>query len=473
MFHWSKGILPSCKARLTPISRVTTNRVDLAVVGDAQKEDPAGEALAVVGTLEGLTEYIKKFLSSMDEGRINVSPYDTAWVALIRDINGEDSPQFPASLEWIAQNQLHDGSWGEQYVFSAYDRLLNTLACVVALRSWNVHPHKSEKGIAFIKEKIHKLEHANAENMTSGFEIVFPALLQRARHIGIHDLPYDAPVLQDIMLQEIINWRAPNVYPIDIFVRLWGVDRLTRLGISRLFESEIKNCLEYVHRTPEINNDAYLELAKLDFNRCQAQHQTEWNHMQEWYENSNLQELGISKKDVLVAHFLASASAFEPERSKERSAWAKTRIISKIITSYFNRETTSSEEKAAFLAEFRHSSISDQPKTNSVGGRIIDILRQTLQQLQEGIDKTLCNELENATSAQELCINAENGSVKHMGMEEDMQKLVQLVHEEPTGIDKDIKQTFLLVAKALYYDAYFPAQTVDIHMSKVLFLPVP
>ncbi|KAK4385191.1 Peregrinol diphosphate synthase TPS1, chloroplastic [Sesamum angolense] len=143
----SKGILPSCKARLTPKSRVTTNRVDLAVVGDAQKEDPAGEALEVVGTLEGLTEYIKKFLSSMDEGRINVSPYDTAWVALIRDIDGEDSPQFPASLEWIAQNQLHDGSWGEQFVFSAYDRLLNTLACVVALRSWNVHPHKSEKGI--------------------------------------------------------------------------------------------------------------------------------------------------------------------------------------------------------------------------------------------------------------------------------------------------------------------------------------
>ncbi|KAK4385190.1 Syn-copalyl diphosphate synthase TPS3, chloroplastic [Sesamum angolense] len=155
--------------------------------------------------------------------------------------------------------------------------------------------------------------------MTSGFEIVFPALLQRARDIGIHDLPYDAPVLQDIYAArnyklaripkelmhkvrtsllfsleglEDLEWQkllklrqhngsflfspsstafafmqtkdedclkyinyivqkfnggAPNVYPIDIFVRLWGVDRLTRLGISRLFESEIKNCLEYVH----------------------------------------------------------------------------------------------------------------------------------------------------------------------------------------------------------------------------------
>ncbi|KAL0401010.1 UNVERIFIED_CONTAM: Peregrinol diphosphate synthase TPS1, chloroplastic [Sesamum latifolium] len=696
----------------------------------------------------------------MDDGRISVSPYDTAWVALIRDIDGEDSPQFPASLEWIAQNQLDDGSWGDEHVFSAYDRLLNTLACVVALRSWNLHPHKSDKGVAFIKEKIHELERANAEHMTSGFEIVFPALLQRARDMGIHEIPYDAPVLQEIYAArnykmtripkelmhkvrtsllfsleglEDLEWQkllklrehdgsfltspsstafafmqtkdenclkyinyivqkfnggAPNVYPVDIFARLWAVDRLSRLGISRLFESEIKDCLEYVHsfwnekglfsgrksefcdvdatsvgfmllrlhgfnvspdvlknfkkddgftcfygqtfeslspvfnlyrasqvvfpgekileeanafckkflhekitsnqlldkwlisqhfadevkngweipwyaslprviarlyietycgsddiwvgkslyRMPEINNDAYLELAKLDFNRCQAQHQTEWNHMQEWYENSNLQELGITQKDVLVAYFLATASAFEPERSKERNAWTKSRIISKIITSYFNRETTSSEEKAAFLAEFRDSSITAHPKTNSVGGRIIDILRQTLQQLQEGLDKTLCDELENAwdewlmklqegddancledaallvttlnicggridgakeilsdqhyttlsnlinnisshlsqyknkkTWAQEVCINAENGSIKYMEIEEEMQKLVQFVHEEPTGI----KQTFLVVAKALYYDAYFPAQTVDIHISKVLFVPVP
>lgn len=61
----------------------------------------------------------------MDDGRITVSPYDTAWVALIRDIEGHD----------------------EEY-FLAYDRLLNTLACVVALTYWNVHTHQAEKGIS-------------------------------------------------------------------------------------------------------------------------------------------------------------------------------------------------------------------------------------------------------------------------------------------------------------------------------------
>lgn len=34
----------------------------------------------------------------------------------------------------------------------------------------------------------------------------------------------------------------------DIFGRLWAVDRLQRLGISRFFKLEIEDCLSHVHR---------------------------------------------------------------------------------------------------------------------------------------------------------------------------------------------------------------------------------
>lgn len=34
----------------------------------------------------------------------------------------------------------------------------------------------------------------------------------------------------------------------DLFEHIWIVDRLQRLGISRYFEEEIKECLDYVHR---------------------------------------------------------------------------------------------------------------------------------------------------------------------------------------------------------------------------------
>lgn len=93
---------------------------------------------------------IKSILSSLEDGEITVSAYDTAWVALVKDVNGSGAPQFPASLEWIAKNQLQDGSWGDNELFSAHDRIINTLACVIALKSWNMHPEKCEKGSTII-----------------------------------------------------------------------------------------------------------------------------------------------------------------------------------------------------------------------------------------------------------------------------------------------------------------------------------
>lgn len=93
-----------------------------------------------------LVEKIKDMLNSLKDGISSVSPYDTAWVALIRDTNGSDKPQFPSCLQWIVDNQLCDGSWGEESIFCIYDRLLNTLACVVALTTWNTAPEMRNKG---------------------------------------------------------------------------------------------------------------------------------------------------------------------------------------------------------------------------------------------------------------------------------------------------------------------------------------
>ena len=84
----------------------------------------------------------------MDDGEISISAYDTAWVALVEDIHESGLPQFPSSLQWIAKNQLPDGSWGDNDIFSAHDRLINTLACVVALKSWNLYSEKCEKGFS-------------------------------------------------------------------------------------------------------------------------------------------------------------------------------------------------------------------------------------------------------------------------------------------------------------------------------------
>ncbi|KAL0330182.1 UNVERIFIED_CONTAM: Syn-copalyl diphosphate synthase TPS3, chloroplastic [Sesamum radiatum] len=248
---------------------------------------------------------------------------------------------------------------------------------------------------------------------------------------------------------------APTVYPVDIYARLWAVDRLQRLGISLFFEPEIKKCLDHVYRfwtekgsfsaresefcdiddtsmgirllrlhgynispnalsnfkedneftcyvgqgfespspifnlyrasqikcglqmpwMPEINNEAYLELAKLDYNKCQAQHQMEWNCMEQWYEDSSLEEFGISKKELLLFYFLASASIFEPERSGERSAWVKSQIVYTIL----------SEQRIDLSSEFRNG----QPRTWGLITILFEAIRDLKSHAQERIGRDI------------------------------------------------------------------------------------
>ncbi|KAM7253951.1 hypothetical protein ACFE04_031633 [Oxalis oulophora] len=545
------------------------------IESDAIKRQGFEEVLISNETRERIRK-VKTMLRSMDDGEITISAYDTAWVAMVEDINGDGKPQFPSSLQWIADNQLLDGSWGDHEIYSAHDRLINTLACVIALTTWNIHPEKCQKGIKFFKENICELEKENAEHMPIGFEVAFPSLLEIARSLNI-DVPQDSPVLQEIyerrnlkltripkeILHKVpttllhslegmagLDWKkllklqckdgsflfspsstafalmqtkddnclkylnnavhkfhggVPNVYPVDMFEHMWVVDRLQRLGISRYFKSEIEDCMDYVsrywtevgicwarnthvqdiddtamgfrllrlhgydvsadvfnhfrkddeffcfvgqsnqavtgmynlyrasqiqfpgdqiledaqnfsleflrkrqaanelfdkwiitkdlpgevgfaldvpwyanlprvesrfyidqyggdddvwigktlYRMPFVNNNTYLELAKTDYNNIQALHQVEWQGIHRWYEENRLGDWGLSKRNLLLNYFVAAASIYEPERSNERLAWAKTAALVEAISLFFNDENTLVEEKKSLVKDFK------------------------------------------------------------------------------------------------------------------------
>nr|XP_043638186.1 (-)-kolavenyl diphosphate synthase TPS28, chloroplastic-like [Erigeron canadensis] len=164
--------------------------------------------------IQEYVEEIKSIFGSMGDGEISSSAYDTAWVALIENINGPNfGPQFPSSLEWIVNHQLPDGSWGEPMLFSAFDRLLNTLACVVALTYWKVHPHKRDKGMKFVNENMNKLEDEKDEHMTAGFEMNFTKLLTLAEQLGIK-MEVDSKVLKDIYARRDLKLVK---IPMDVF----------------------------------------------------------------------------------------------------------------------------------------------------------------------------------------------------------------------------------------------------------------
>nr|XP_025875964.1 syn-copalyl diphosphate synthase-like isoform X1 [Oryza sativa Japonica Group] len=283
----SKGIV-YCKAK------ETQETVDRRSGGKDEPRD-----------MEEMVNTIRVMLRTMGDGEISASAYDTAWVALVKNHNGSDSPQFPSTIDWISHNQLPDGSWGDDLCFLVHDRLLNTLACVIALMEWKVHGDKREKGLSFIRENIWRLAQEEEAWMPVGFEITFPSLLEIAKDLAL-DIPYDDPALHKIYAQrelklkkiprEILHslptslllsieglrgldWKrllklqlsdgsflsspAATAYVLmqtgdkkcleflDGIVSKFhgGVDRLERLGISYYFKTEIDEyCLEYTFR---------------------------------------------------------------------------------------------------------------------------------------------------------------------------------------------------------------------------------
>ncbi|KAG6557324.1 hypothetical protein Mapa_001252 [Marchantia paleacea] len=261
----------------------------------------------------------ERFFRSMGNGSTSASPYDTAWVSLIPAVDGTKGPQFPGSLQWLIENQLEDGSWGDPDFFSYSNNVLCTLMSIIALKTWNTGLQCVERGESFVRINLPRLEDEEYE-MLCGFEIVFPTVLEDAKELGL-DIPYDLPFfekyraarekkLQKLPLQllysspttilyslegvrDIIDWEqvlqfqqddgsllaspastacaylhtgnkkclqylssvvqgfdhaAPSQYPLEIFERLWVVDRLERLGIARHFQSEIRTCLDYVYK---------------------------------------------------------------------------------------------------------------------------------------------------------------------------------------------------------------------------------
>ncbi|XP_066341852.1 ent-copalyl diphosphate synthase AN1, chloroplastic-like isoform X8 [Miscanthus floridulus] len=707
--------------------------------------------------LQPLIDQVRAMLRSMNDGDISISAYDTAWVALVPKLDGGGSqPQFPATVRWIVDHQLPDGSWSDSALFSAYDRMINTLACVVALTKWSLEPGKCKAGLSFLHENMWRLAEEEQESMPIGFEIAFPSLIQTARNLGI-DFPYDHPALQsiysnrEIKLERIpkdmmhrvptsilhslegmpdLDWArllnlqssdgsflyspsstayalmqtgdkkcfeyidrivkkfdggVPNVYPVDLFEHIWVVDRLERLGISRYFQREIKQCMDYVnrhwtedgicwardstvkdvddtamafrllrlhgynvspsvfknfekdgeffcfvgqstqavtgmhnlnrasqiafqgedvlhrartfsfeflrqreaqgmlrdkwiiakdlagevqytldfpwyaslprveartyldqyggkddvwigktlYRMPLVNNDTYLDLAIMDFNRCQALHQLECNELQMWYIENCLDTFGVQPQDVLRAYFLAASCIYEPSRAAERLAWARTSMIANAISTHLNGISADKKRLECFVhCLYEESDVSwlkRNPNDAILEGalrRFINLLAQEALPIHEGqrfIHSLLslawtewmlqkANKEENKyhkssgiepqymvhdrqtylllVQVIEICAGRIGEAVSVINkdaekneatincidkeIELNMQELAQslLLRSDEKTTNKKTKQTLWNVLRSSYYASHCPQHIIDRHVSRVIFEPV-
>ena len=121
---------------------------------------------------------------------IEGTAYDTAWLASVPGAHDRRRSEFPTALQWLVDHQHPDGSWGGPVRYE-HDRILTTLAALAPLATFGRRGDDHacvEAGTRYLWQHGHRLAHESAELV--GFELLLPALVQRAQGAGIAVPPH-------------------------------------------------------------------------------------------------------------------------------------------------------------------------------------------------------------------------------------------------------------------------------------------
>ncbi len=130
-----------------------------------------------------LVDQVESLLLETGPGHNTITAYDTAWVAMLGDQLPDISQK---ALEWLRVNQLSNGSWGMNRPVYHHDRVLCTLAAVIALRKNNDIKDRDRvaRGLFALHEHLEML-HDDLSGPTVGFEMILPTLISEAIDTGL------------------------------------------------------------------------------------------------------------------------------------------------------------------------------------------------------------------------------------------------------------------------------------------------
>jgi halimadienyl-diphosphate synthase len=135
-----------------------------------------------------MNDLITKLIDEIGPGNMGSTAYDTAWAARLGEVDWSLSSQ---ALAWLAENQLPDGSWGARAPFYHHDRVLCTLAAMIALTYRGRRGHDKiqvENGKLALERIVGGATaglQADPNGATVGFEMIAPTLAEEAEKLGL------------------------------------------------------------------------------------------------------------------------------------------------------------------------------------------------------------------------------------------------------------------------------------------------
>lgn len=190
-------------------------------------------------------EKMKQVVRDAGLGKITRSAYDTAWIARLGDIDQSLSQQ---ALNWLCENQLADGSWGAKSPQNYHDRVICTLAAMVALTRRGRRAQdrrqieRGQQALEMLSKGATRGLMADAAGEMCGFSMIMPTLLAEVESHNIITHQKDS-VLERLTRQRaaklaklpngMITRRETAAYSAEMV----GSDGLRLLNIDKLQEN--------------------------------------------------------------------------------------------------------------------------------------------------------------------------------------------------------------------------------------------
>lgn len=187
-----------------------------------------------------LYDEIHRLLEKIGVGWMMDTTYDTAWVARLATL-GE--PIGESALDWLRSRQLADGSWGALTPLYYHDRVICTLAAIIALARQNHDqgPSQWQRVRASLEHSVENLT-LDPAGATVGFEMIVPTLVAEAETLGIFQGH------EDSTLRRLSKYRAAKLAALPGRVinrhvtvahsaEMVGADGLSLLDVEELQEA--------------------------------------------------------------------------------------------------------------------------------------------------------------------------------------------------------------------------------------------
>ena len=131
---------------------------------------------------------MQQVLKDAGISKITRSAYDTAWIARLGDLDQSLSQQ---ALNWLCENQLPDGSWGAKTPQNYHDRVICTLAAMVALTRRGRRAQdrrqieRGQQALEMLSKGATRGLMGDAAGEMCGFSMIMPTLLAE---VESHDI---------------------------------------------------------------------------------------------------------------------------------------------------------------------------------------------------------------------------------------------------------------------------------------------